>query len=65
MIAFFEEKFLNEDKIKISPFSSGFQYGKGFFTTLKYQNKTAIYLEDHLNRLQYSLSTYKMRFPIL
>jgi len=63
MIAFFEGKLLNENLIRISPFSTGFQYGKGFFTTLKYQNRKVVYLPDHLSRLRNSLNYYKMLFP--
>jgi 4-amino-4-deoxychorismate lyase len=65
MKAFYNGKLLDEGRIKISPFSTGFQYGKGFFTTLKYQNQNIIFLNEHLNRLKQSLKEYNMNFQNL
>lgn len=41
--------------------SNAFKYGEGFFTTIRVEKSTAIWLEDHIERLDRSLSTFGYR----
>lgn len=51
MIAFYNGSYKPENEITISPFSAGFQYGCGVFTTLKYKNDKIYFFNEHLQRV--------------
>jgi 4-amino-4-deoxychorismate lyase len=63
MIGYFDGSFLDESKIKISPFGFGFMYGKGIFTTLKCIERKFIFLDDHKLRLKKGLNFFGMTLP--
>ncbi len=63
MIAFYDGCFLDETELKISPFCSGFMYGKGIFSTLKFTDGRIEFLEDHLLRIKSGLNFFQMKFP--
>ena len=65
MIAFHKNEFIEQSEAKINILSPGFQYGIGFFTTLKYQNHQYYFLNEHLNRLYNSCSKYNINFTKL
>lgn len=58
MIAYLNGKFLNKLEIKISPFNEALLYGKGFFETLRTLNSKPFRLDDHIKRLNNSLSFF-------
>ncbi|NLB89371.1 MAG: aminotransferase class IV, partial [Syntrophomonadaceae bacterium] len=49
-----------EDYIIINPHSAAFRFGQGFFsTTLIYQG-VPLWIDDHINRLNYSLKAFNL-----
>jgi len=62
MIVFHKNKFVDEKDVKISINSPGFQYGMGFFTSLKYCNCIVNYLDFHCERLYNSCKTFQIEF---
>ncbi len=60
MIVYYNGEFLPKEKVNIPISSAGFQYGFGFFTTLKYTEEKFWYLSDHIQRLSTSLNTFGM-----
>ncbi|HCL00682.1 MAG TPA: hypothetical protein DHW42_11335 [Candidatus Marinimicrobia bacterium] len=63
MISYLKNQFADEINMRISVLSPVFQWGVGFFTTLKYQNGTFQLLEEHLKRLEISARYYGFVFP--
>jgi 4-amino-4-deoxychorismate lyase len=63
MISYLKNQFADEHNVKITAQSPVFQWGVGFFTTLKYQNGTFQFLEEHLKRLEISAKYYGFVFP--
>jgi len=63
MISYLKNQFADEHYMKIPVLSPVFQWGVGFFTTLKYQNGTFQLLEEHLKRLEISAKYYGFVFP--
>ena len=53
-------KIIPEEEAWISPLSSGFQYGFGFFETLRVEKGKPLYLQEHINRLY---NSWKQYFP--
>lgn len=50
---------LNKDEyITISPSSEAFRYGQGFFTTTLINQGVPLWIEEHINRLNYSLQAF-------
>ena len=58
MIVYYNKKYLDEREMGISAFCPGFQFGAGFFTTMKYDNGKFHFLHEHITRLENSLKTY-------
>lgn len=50
---------IEQDDLKISPLSSGFSYGEGFFTTIKVIDGLAQNMMFHLKRINISLEYFK------
>jgi len=70
MISYYNGSFLEEKDITISPFVGGFEFGKGVFTTLKYENKQFFNLDKHLKRLFNSCKVFEIKwhtinFPVI
>ena len=62
MKVFFNGKIDNLDNIKLSPFDRGFLYADGVYEVIRTYNGKFFRLEDHLERLIYSLSSIKLIF---
>lgn len=54
----------NEDNFFISPLSKGFNYGDGFFTTIKVLNGKAQNLDLHIKRIKDSLNFFRYSIDI-
>ena len=65
MIAFCDERFVEEDEARVSPFTPAFEFGAGFFTTLKFDSGRFYFLDAHLQRLTVSLERYGRALPAL
>lgn len=55
------------NNLEISPISNGFNYGEGFFTTIKVQNLTIENIDLHISRIKKSLKffSFNIQPPIL
>ncbi len=51
-IVWWNNKFLPEDDVCVSPFDRGLLYGDGLFETLRAENGQPLYVTDHWKRLQ-------------
>ena len=49
---------------KLSPDNRAFKYGDGIFDTLKFEDDTICFLEDHYFRLMSSMRMLRMRIPM-
>ena len=63
MKVFFNNKITDKKNAKISIECNGFQYGIGFFTTLKYSDGICHFLQEHVKRLKNSLLKYNLKPP--
>lgn len=63
MIVLLNGKFLEEDKVFISPFDRGFLYGDGVFETLASYEGEPIFWQHHMLRMKAALSEMKLPFP--
>jgi len=62
----FNGKIVPEEEAYISPLSAGFQYGFGFFETLRAEKGNILYLPEHIERLRHSWQQYIAKeFPDL
>lgn len=55
---------LSEDDFKLTQSNRAFKYGDGIFDTLKYEDDTIEFLEDHYFRLMSSLRMLRMKIPM-
>jgi len=62
MLVYHKNQIVEAEKLQINPTAPGFQFGMGFFTTLKYQQGVFPHLALHLKRLHNSLKTFG--FPV-
>jgi D-alanine transaminase len=62
MIVYSSNNFIPLENVKISPFDRGFQFGDGAYEVIRYFDKDFFKLEEHLNRLKYSLDELKINF---
>lgn len=63
MITYCDGRFVAEEEARVSPLAAGFQYGAGFFTTLKFRDGRFYFLDAHLRRLASSLRHYGLAPP--
>ena len=62
MIIYFNSQFLSLEDVKISPFDRGFLFGDGVYEAMRTYNKKIFCLEEHLERLKYSLKELDINF---
>ncbi len=55
MQVFINSKFMDDDKVSITPFTDGFMYGYGVFETIKIYDKHILFIAEHIQRLNDSL----------
>ena len=65
MIVFHKDNYIEDNDVKISINSPGFQYGMGFFTTLKYIDNEAKFLKLHCERIYTSCKVFNIDFEII
>lgn len=56
MHVFFNNEFVEDDKVRISPFDRGFQFADGIYEVIRYYPEQFFELDAHLERLKYSLT---------
>ncbi|MFP4546584.1 MAG: aminotransferase class IV [Fidelibacterota bacterium] len=61
MIVYHDNKYIEQEKVYIPISAPGFQYGMGFFTTMKYSENKFHFLKEHLERLNKSASYFKFQ----
>ncbi len=62
MIVYFNDKYIPHDEVKISPFDRAFLFSDGVYEALRTYNGKLFRLDDHLERLKYSLQQLKIPF---
>ena len=55
MIVYFNDKYIPHEEVKISPFDRSFLFSDGVYEALRTYNGKLFRLQDHLERLKYSL----------
>ena len=60
---FLNDKLLEAEDARISVADAGFLYGAGLFETMRAQNGTVFCLEDHLDRLLFSVAKLGFHMP--
>ena len=62
MIVYFNDKYIPHDEVKISPFDRAFLFSDGVYEALRTYNGKLFRLDDHLERLKYSLQQLEIPF---
>jgi D-alanine transaminase len=62
MIVYFNDKYIPHDEVKISPFDRAFLFSDGVYEALRTYNGKLFRLNDHLERLKYSLQQLEIPF---
>jgi D-alanine transaminase len=62
MIVYFNDKFIPHDEVRLSPFDRAFLFADGVYEALRTYNGKLFRLDDHLERLRYSLTQLKISF---
>jgi D-alanine transaminase len=62
MIVYFNDKYIPHEEVKISPFDRAFLFADGVYEALRTYNNKLFRLQDHLERLKYSLSQLEIPF---
>ena len=62
MIVYFNDKYIPHEEVKISPFDRAFLFADGVYEALRTYNGKLFRLDDHLERLKYSLSQLEIPF---
>jgi len=65
MIIFYQGNIYSKNQTLINPESPGFQFGYGFFTTMKFEEEKVFFLQKHLKRLENSLDQFGLTLPNL
>ena len=60
MIVYINGKFVKENEVKISPFDRGFLFADGIYEVMRTYNKKIFKIDDHINRLAYSLKEIRI-----
>jgi D-alanine transaminase len=62
MIVYFNDKYIPHQEVKISPFDRAFLFSDGVYEALRTYTGKLFRLDDHLQRLKYSLSQLEIPF---
>ena len=62
MIVYFNDKYIPHDEVKISPFDRAFLFSDGVYEALRTYIGKLFRLDDHLERLKYSLQQLEIPF---
>ncbi len=62
MQIFFNDEFIDEEKVRISPFDRGFQFADGIYEVIRYYPEQFFELDAHLERLKYGLTELDIPF---
>lgn len=62
MFVYFNDKYLPHEEVKISPFDRAFLFADGVYEALRTYNNKLFRLQDHLDRLKYSLHELDISF---
>lgn len=62
MIVCFNDKYIPHDEVKISPFDRAFLFADGVYEALRTYNGKLFRLDDHLERLKFSLQELNISF---
>ena len=62
MIVYFNDKYIPHEEVKISPFDRAFLFADGVYEALRTYNGKLFRLNDHLERLKYSLCELDMSY---
>lgn len=60
LIVFYNGKFMQEKNVQISPNDRGFVFGDGVYEVFRSYNGKLFYADEHIKRLQYSLSQLRI-----
>ncbi|MGM8214691.1 D-amino-acid transaminase [Bacillaceae bacterium W0354] len=64
MILLKNDQFLNRESITIDVEDRGFQFGDGVYEVIRIYDGSFFLLDDHLDRLQYSLNEVKIEYDV-
>ena len=62
MFVYFNNKYIQHEEVKISPFDRSFLFADGIYEALRTYNKKFFRLQDHIERLKFSLSELNIDF---
>jgi D-alanine transaminase len=62
MIVYFNDKYIPHEDVKVSPFDRAFLFSDGVYEALRTYTGKLFRLDDHLERLRYSLSELDINF---
>lgn len=62
MQVFFNNEFVEDDKVRISLFDRGFQFADGIYEVIRYYPRNFFELDAHLKRLKYGLTELGITF---
>jgi D-alanine transaminase len=62
MLVYFNDKYIPHEEVKVSPFDRAFLFSDGVYEALRTYNNKLFRLQDHLERLKYSLSQLEIPF---
>jgi D-alanine transaminase len=62
MIVYFNDKYIPHEEVRLSPFDRAFLFADGVYEALRTYNGKLFRLDDHLERLRYSLTQLKISF---
>ncbi len=62
MICFYNDKFLEKDEIKVSPFDRGFLFGDGIYEAIRTYNSKLFMYKEHLSRLKRNLGEVNINY---
>ena len=62
MFVYFNDKYIPHEEVKLSPFDRAFLFADGVYEALRTYNGKLFRLDDHLERLRYSLTQLEIPF---
>lgn len=63
MFCWMDGQYQLAEELRISPLEHGYLYGVGFFETFRTYDGVAVYLDEHMARLQEALQAYHLAMP--
>jgi para-aminobenzoate synthetase component 1 len=63
MFVYLNDSIVPEEEAKVSVFDRGFQYGDGFFETIRAEDGNVFFLSAHLTRLRSSCLSFNIELP--